>query len=69
MYHRMENTLIGNNKSLLPFQKGILKSMVALKMLFNNMELQNNAKYILTYRLNQDPLEMFIISYQTKPMF
>ena len=28
MYHRMENTLIGNNKSLLPFQKGILKTLL-----------------------------------------
>ena len=50
---------IGDNKSLLPFQKGILNNISALKMLLCDLQKQYKNAYVLTYRLNQDPLEMF----------
>lgn len=50
---------IGGKKTLLPFQKGILNNITALKMLYADLKERHNISYLLTYRLNQDPLEMF----------
>lgn len=55
----METLRKPNSKKLLPFQKGILISISSLKQLFNDMKKDFNIKYLLTYHLNQDPLEGF----------
>lgn len=47
---------IGSN-TLLPFQKGILISIESLKNLFLDLNKDFGVKYVLTYNLNQDPLE------------
>ena len=46
-----------NKASLLPFQTGILISVEALRGLFNALKDLFNVKFILTARLNQDPVE------------
>jgi len=46
-------------KTLLPFQKGFLMSITAVKGLFASLQALYNAQYILTARLNQDCLENF----------
>ena len=50
---------VGTHKSLIPFQKGILMSINALKLIFDDLKDNYHIKYLLTYRLNQDPLELF----------
>lgn len=50
---------IGEKKTLMPFQKGILNNITAIKMLYADLKEMHNISYLLTYRLNQDPLEMF----------
>lgn len=44
-------------RSLVPFQRGIIQSSLALKGLFNHLKTKLNTKFILTRRLNQDILE------------
>lgn len=44
-------------RSLVPFQRGIIQSSLALKGLFNHLKTELNTKFILTRRLNQDILE------------
>lgn len=46
-----------NSNTLLPFQKGIIISIESLKNLFLDLQKDFNVNYILTYNLNQDPLE------------
>lgn len=58
---KMEETMynlkkVGSN-TLLPFQRGIIISIRSLKQLFIDMKEDFNIKYLLTYHLNQDPLE------------
>lgn len=43
--------------AMLPFQKGIVISIESLKKLFNDLKQDFDIKYLLTYNLNQDPLE------------
>ncbi|XP_050497997.1 transposable element P transposase isoform X1 [Diabrotica virgifera virgifera] len=50
---------VKGRKSLLPFQKGILMSNKALQLLLEDIKKRYNINYILTRRLNQDPLENF----------
>ena len=57
---------IGRHKSLLPFQKGILNNITALKLLYGDLKKKYSISYLLTYRLNQDPLEMFFGVMRTK---
>lgn len=47
---------IGSN-TLLPFQKGIIISIESLKKLYVDLQGDFNLSYLLTYQLNQDPLE------------
>nr|AGL76355.1 transposase [Drosophila buzzatii] len=51
------NMRVGRNTTLLPFQKGILQTNNALRMLFH--DIKGNVAFLLTYRLNQDVLENF----------
>lgn len=44
-------------KTLLPFQRGIIISIRSLKQLFIDLKEDFHIKYLLTYNLNQDPLE------------
>ena len=44
-------------KSLLPFQKGMLISINALKGLYQDLKSFHHIEYLLTARLNQDPAE------------
>ena len=46
-----------NKATLLPFQTGILISLEALNCLFNDLKARYKVKFILTSRLNQDPVE------------
>lgn len=46
-----------NKSSLLPFQTGILISTAAIQGLYNDLKEKFNIKFILTSRLNQDPVE------------
>ncbi|XP_039968287.1 uncharacterized protein LOC120780084 [Bactrocera tryoni] len=48
--------VIGKN-GLLPFQKDILQSNNALKLLLDDLRQQYKINYVLNYRLNQDVLE------------
>lgn len=50
---------VGNHKTLIPFQKGILLSNNSLIELYYYLHSEYNLEYILTYRLNQDILENF----------
>lgn len=59
MEHVIKNLRVGKHKSMLPFQKGIVTSINALRMLFDNLKNDYNITYLLTYRSNQDPLELF----------
>lgn len=43
--------------TLLPFQKGIIISIDSLRKLFLDLKEDINIKYLLTYNLNQDPLQ------------
>lgn len=47
------------SKTKLPFQKGIIVSIRSLKLLFQELKQEFDIKYLLTYNLNQDPLEGF----------
>ncbi|KAL1487972.1 hypothetical protein ABEB36_015353 [Hypothenemus hampei] len=47
---------IGGN-AILPFQKGILVSIKSLKNLYSDLKEDFELTYLLTYQLNQDPLE------------
>jgi len=58
----VQDTRVGNSKSLLPFQKGIILSNISLKNLLTElMEAFGREKrpvsYLLTNRLNQDVIE------------
>lgn len=53
------NMKVLNKRFLLPFQKGILISISSLKLLYSDLQSEYDIRYILTYRLNQDPLEGF----------
>jgi hypothetical protein len=44
-------------QSIQLFQKGILMSIASVKILFSEMRRRYDAKYILTYKVNQDVLE------------
>ena len=48
---------VEGNKSLLPFQKGFMMSIAALKGLYSQLQNHYGVKNILTARLNQDCLE------------
>ena len=50
---------IGKRKMLLPFQKGIIMSTIAVQKLFLRLRSNVGAEYLLTHRLNQDCLENF----------
>ena len=50
---------VGNKTSLLPFQRGFMMSIAAVKGLFQDLQTQFDVKYLLTARLNQDCLENF----------
>lgn len=59
--NKMETTMsdlrkIGSKHSL-PFQRGIIIAIRSLKQLFIDMKSDFGIRYILTYHLNQDPLE------------
>ena len=53
------NVFVIGKSTLLPFQKGILQSINALKLLYADLRERHGIKYILTYRLNQDVIENF----------
>ena len=53
------NIRVGNNKSRLPFQEGVIMGMNAISMLYEDLKEEYNLKYLLTRRINQDPLEGF----------
>jgi hypothetical protein len=55
--------IVGNHKSLIPFQKGILLSNNSLTELYQYLHSEYNLEYILTYRLNQDILENFFLTF------
>ena len=50
---------VRNKASLLPFQNGILVSTNALSLLYEELKNTYGISYLLTYRLNQDVLELF----------
>ena len=52
------NIRVGNNKSRLPFQEGVIMGINAISMLYEDLK-EYNFKYLLTCRINQDPLERF----------
>lgn len=52
-------TTVGKHKALIPFQKGILLSNSSLIQMYEYMASKYDMEYILTYRLNQDVLEIF----------
>lgn len=64
----MRSMKVGTNqkRQMLPFQKGFLGNITALKMLFNDLRNDYDASYILTYRINQDPLEHFFSVLRSK---
>lgn len=51
--------IVGNHKSLIPFQKGILLTNKSLNELQQYVYIKYNVEYILTSRLNQDVVENF----------
>lgn len=53
------NTTLNVKQTNLPFQIGILISIKSLKLLYEDLKAEFNIKYLLTYHLNQDPLEGF----------
>lgn len=64
MNHLMNNIQVGNHKTLLPFQKGVLLSNASLEQLLKYLQEKYNTEsfqvqYLLTNRLNQDVVENF----------
>ena len=59
MHGTVAGMRIVGKKTLLPFQKGFLMSITAVKGLFASLQALYNVQYILTARLNQDCLENF----------
>lgn len=60
----VKETRIGKHKTLLPFQKGIIVSNTSLQQLLSYLQEQYDTfdfpiTYLITYRLNQDLLEIF----------
>lgn len=56
-----KNTILGaraiGKKALLPCQKGLIQSINALQMMYKELKEKEGITYLLTRRLNQDPLE------------
>ncbi len=50
---------VGNNKNLLPFQRGFIISIESLRGLYRDFMKKHHGRYLLTSRLNQDCLENF----------
>src|SRR6218665_2540380 len=59
MHKAVGRMRIVGKKTLLPFQKGFLMTITAVKGLFASVQALYNAQYLLTARLNQDCLENF----------
>ena len=59
MLKLISNSLFGQCKSLLPFQKGIIIGIKATIQLFDSLSAQFPFRYLLTARLNQDLVENF----------
>jgi hypothetical protein len=51
--------IVGSHKGLIPFQKGILLSNRSLEEMFLYLKDNYKVDYLLTFRLNQDILEIF----------
>lgn len=62
----MTNLRVKGKTGLLPFQRGVLITNNSLKLLFEDLKIRYNIKYILTYRLNQDVLENFFATIRSK---
>src|SRR6218665_1585877 len=59
MHKAVGGMRIVGKQTLLPFQKGFLMTITAVKGLFASVQALYNAQYLLTARLNQDCLENF----------
>ena len=66
MSDTMYKMRVKGKSSLMPFQKGIIQSNNALKLLFKDLKEIFGLNYILTYRLNQDVLEQFFGQMRSK---
>jgi len=59
MHKAVGGMRIVGKETLLPFQKGFMMTITAVKGLFASVQALHNAQYLLTARLNQDCLENF----------
>uniref|UniRef100_A0A4Y0BDH9 Transposable element P transposase n=1 Tax=Anopheles funestus TaxID=62324 RepID=A0A4Y0BDH9_ANOFN len=66
MSHLMLHSKIIGKPGMQTFQKSILMQITSLKMLFEDMKLKHNIKYLSTYKLNQDVLENFFSQLRQK---
>lgn len=58
---RISSLTVGKQKSLMPFQKGILLNNTSLLQMYTYLKLKYSVEYIITSHLNQDALENFFI--------
>ncbi|VEN43569.1 unnamed protein product [Callosobruchus maculatus] len=57
--NQVSSMIVGNHKSMIQFQKGILLTNKSMAELYTYVHLTYGVEYILTSRLNQDVLENF----------
>uniref|UniRef100_A0A182YS24 Transposable element P transposase-like GTP-binding insertion domain-containing protein n=1 Tax=Anopheles stephensi TaxID=30069 RepID=A0A182YS24_ANOST len=69
MFELMLNSTVLGKNNMQTFQKSILMQITSLKMLFNDMKEKHNVKFLSTYKLNQDVLKTFSLSFDKEEEF